>query len=70
MVFDKETLIKLSSVAHTIIAVILCRLTSTIVEKILLLICVGTVGGIQCICVRKTCKDKNDKSEKDVGKPI
>ena len=53
MSFKKETLLKLSTIAHVVIAVCLSNLTTSIIRQLLILISIGVIGGIQCICIRK-----------------
>lgn len=54
MSFKKSTLVKLSTISHVCVGVILCHQTSTIIERILVLVCFGIIGGIQAVCINKT----------------
>ena len=51
MSFKKGTLDKLSLISHVCVAVILCKLTSTIIERLLVLVCIGIISGIQRLCM-------------------
>ena len=67
MSLKKETLIKVSTFAHVAVAVTLSRLTSNIIEQLVLLLCIGTIGGIQCICIRKACGESSSGTPKTNG---
>ena len=48
---SKKTIARISSLAHMIIALVLVDVVSTILEKILLLVCIGVISGVQRICI-------------------
>ena len=52
MSINKKILVTLSWGAHLVIALALCDLVSSIIVRILLLVSIGMIGGIQNICIR------------------
>ena len=52
MVISKKKLAVLSCGAHLIVALILCRLAPSIIERLFLLVSIGMIGGIQSHCIR------------------
>ena len=57
MIIRKKTLLRLSKIAHVVVAVTLCDLTSSVIRRVILLVCIGVIGGIQCICLQKLPDD-------------
>ena len=72
MSVSKNKLVALSWIAHLVIALILCNLTSHIIKRVLLLVCIALICGIQIICIRKIPGEKwveTKKREDDCASP-
>lgn len=51
---SKKTIARISSLAHMILALILVDLVPTILGRILLLVCIGVISGVQSICINNS----------------
>ena len=64
MPINKKVLITVSWGAHLVIALILCDLVSSIIVRIMLLVSIGAIGGIQNICIRNIQSTEVSRDEK------
>ena len=59
MSLKKPVLVKLSTISHIALGLVLCDLTPDILRRLVLLVCIGVICGIQCICIRRTHGDES-----------
>lgn len=66
MTMNKRTLVRLSWMAHLVIALILCDLVPSIIGRVLLLAAIGVIGGIQGICIMGTHDKQSEETKSAV----
>ena len=50
---SKKTMVRLSLGGHVAIALVLCDLAQSIIARIILLVAIGIIAGIQSACIRE-----------------
>ena len=58
MSISKKGLAVISWIAHLVIALILCNIVASIIARIVLLVSIGVIGGIQSVCIKSVPEDK------------
>ena len=63
MAISKKVLEKLSWGAHLVLAITICDLVPSIIGRVVVLVSIGMIGGIQNICIKNNHSDEEHGDE-------